>query len=74
MVIPMESLVDMAAEKKRLEKEIAQIEAEVARLEPRLKDESFLAKAPPAVVEKERQKLHSLTDKLGRLKQEIQKY
>ncbi len=74
VVIPMESMVDMAAEKKRLEKEIAQSEAEVSRLETRLKDESFLAKAPPAVVEKERQKCYALADKLSRLKQEIQKY
>ncbi|MEK7353549.1 MAG: class I tRNA ligase family protein, partial [Chloroflexota bacterium] len=74
VVIPMESMVDLVAEKKRLEKEIDQSEAEVARLEARLKDESFLAKAPPAVVEKERQKCYALRDKLARLKQEIQKY
>ena len=74
VIIPMESMVDLAAEKKRLEKEIAQNEAEAARLEARLKDESFLAKAPPAVVEKERQKCYALKDKLSRLNQEIRKY
>jgi len=74
VVIPMESMVDRAAERKRLQKEIAQVEAEVTRLEARLKDESFLSKAPPEVVEKERQKWNSLADKLGRLKLELQKY
>ena len=74
VVIPMESMVDLAAEKKRLEKEIEQSQAEVTRLEARLKDENFLGKAPAAVIEKERQKCYALTDKLGRLKQEILKY
>ncbi|HLB27925.1 MAG TPA: valine--tRNA ligase [Dehalococcoidales bacterium] len=74
VVIPVASMVDLAAEKARLEKEIEQAQAEVTRLETRLKDEGFLAKAPPAVVEKERQKCYALNDKLGRLKQQMLKY
>ena len=74
VVIPMESMVDTAAEKKRLEKDIAGAEGELARLEARLNDQSFLSKAPPPVVEKERQKSLALNDKLSRLKQEILKY
>jgi len=71
VVIPMESMVDVAAEKKRLEKEIEQNQAEVSRLEARLKDREFLAKAPAAVVDKERNKLYTLSDKLKRLKGKI---
>ena len=74
VVIPMESMVDLAAEKKRLEKEIEQSQAEVARLEARLKDANFLSRAPAAVIEKEREKCYAIIDKLGRLKQEILKY
>jgi valyl-tRNA synthetase len=74
VVIPMESMVDLEAEKRRLEKEIEQSQAEVARLEARLKDANFLSRAPAAVIEKERQKCYALTDKLGRLQQEILKY
>jgi valyl-tRNA synthetase len=74
VVIPMESMVDLEAEKRRLEKEIEQSQAEVARLEARLQDANFLSRAPAAVIEKERQKYYALTDKLGRLKQEILKY
>jgi valyl-tRNA synthetase len=71
VVIPMESIVNLEAEKKRLLKEIEQSQAEAARLEALLKDKAFLTRAPAAVVDKERQKLHSLTDKLERLKQKI---
>jgi valyl-tRNA synthetase len=71
VVIPMESMIDLKAERKRLQKEIEQSQAEVARLEAMLKDKAFLTRAPEAVVSKERQKLDTLTDKLERLKQQL---
>ncbi|MFC2011425.1 valine--tRNA ligase [Chloroflexota bacterium] len=74
VVIPMESMVDIEAERKRLEKEIEQDQAEVVRLEARLNDQDFLTKAPAAVIEKERQKSYALIDKIGRLRQQILKY
>jgi valyl-tRNA synthetase len=70
VVIPMASLYDLEAERQRIKKEMEQIQAEVARLENRLADQAFLAKAPAAVIEKERQKLYTLTDKLERLKEQ----
>jgi valyl-tRNA synthetase len=71
VVIPMESIVDLEAERHRLQKEVEQNEAEAARLEARLKDRNFLTRAPEAVVEKERNKLAVVKDKLKRLKQEL---
>jgi valyl-tRNA synthetase len=71
VVIPMESMVDLEAERRRLQKEVEQNEAEAARLEARLKDRHFLTRAPEAVVEKERNKLAVVQDKLARLKQEL---
>jgi len=71
VVIPMESMVDLQAERKRLQKEIEQCQAEVASLEARLKDKAFLTKAPAAVVDKERDKLAIRKDKLERLKQQL---
>jgi valyl-tRNA synthetase len=70
----MESMVDLEAERRRLERELEQNQAEVDRLEARLKDEKFLSKAPAAVIEKERQKSYSLADKIARLKQQLLKY
>jgi valyl-tRNA synthetase len=71
VVIPMESMVDLEAERRRLQKEMEQNEAEASRLEVRLKDRHFLTRAPEAVVEKERNKLAVVKDKLKRLKQEL---
>jgi valyl-tRNA synthetase len=70
VVIPMASMFDLEAEKKRVQKELAQVEAEVGRLESRLRDQAFLTKAPAAVIEKERQKLYTLNDKLEKLRQQ----
>ncbi len=69
VVIPMENMVDLETEKKRLKKEIDQCQAEIARLEARLKDKEFLTKAPAAVIDKERQKLATAREKLERLKE-----
>ncbi len=71
VIIPMASMVNLEAEKKRLEKEIEQSQAEVARLDARLNDSAFLTKAPASVVGKERDRLAVVQDKLARLKQEL---
>jgi len=71
VVLPWAGMVDLAAERKRLEGEISGVEKEIDRLEQRLKDAAFVAKAPAAVVDKERGKLQGFKDKLRRLKQEL---
>jgi len=68
VVLPMVGMVDQIG---RLNKEIEACRAEVSRLEARLKDSSFLAKAPTSVVERERGKLAKLKDKLERLEQRL---
>jgi valyl-tRNA synthetase len=74
VVIPMESMVGLQAERKRLEQEIEQSQAGVARLEAKLEDRAFLTKAPPEVVDKERDKLAERKDKLERLKQQLTRF
>jgi len=74
VIIPMESMVDVEAEKKRLQQEIEQNQAELARLQDRLGDQAFLAKAPANVIDKERDKLALRKDKLERLKQQLARF
>jgi valyl-tRNA synthetase len=74
VIIPMESMVDLDAERKRLEGEIAQSQAQIASLEERLKDKAFLSKAPETVVAKEREKLAERQDKLKRLKEQLGRF
>ncbi len=65
VILPLEGMVDADAEKSRLLKEFEANQAEIARIEKLLLDESFTTKAPPAVVERERQKLSDRKDKLA---------
>ena len=74
VIIPMESMVDLKAEQKRLEGEIAQSQTQIASIEGRLKDKAFLAKAPKSVVAKEREKLAERKDKLKRLKEQLARF
>jgi valyl-tRNA synthetase len=74
VVLPMASLVDVAAEKKRLEQEIAQCQGEVARLEKLLGDGAFCSKAPEAVVLKQQQALDASRSRLERLKQQLGRF
>jgi len=74
VIIPMASMIDIAAEKEQLQKEIAQTQTEVARLETMLNNEQFLDKAPNAVVDKERNRLEETKDKLIRLQQQWDRF
>ncbi|HWR71110.1 MAG TPA: class I tRNA ligase family protein, partial [Dehalococcoidia bacterium] len=62
IVLPM--TVDVDAEKQRLEQEKESLQARITGLEARLSDQTFLSKAPQAVVEKERSKLQDSQTKL----------
>jgi valyl-tRNA synthetase len=71
VVVPMASMIDVAVEREKIQKEIAQIDADVIRLEARLKDEAFLSKAPAAVVTKEKERLVERKERVARLRQQI---
>jgi len=71
VVLPLAGMVDRLAEEQRLVKEGEEIKARIAQLEARLRDNAFLSKAPSQVIEREKQKLAMLEDKLKRLHQEL---
>ncbi|MFA3759451.1 valine--tRNA ligase [Yersinia sp. 2466 StPb PI] len=57
VLIPMAGLIDKATELDRLAKEVAKLEAEIERIESKLGNEGFVARAPEAVVAKERERM-----------------
>jgi valyl-tRNA synthetase len=61
--------VDRTAERERLDKEIAKVEAELTATEAKLKNKSFVDRAPKAVVEEHRQRKKSFGEQLAKLKQ-----
>lgn len=62
--LPLEGIFDFEKEKQRLEKEKKQIQLEMEKLENKIKNPSFLEKAKPDVVEKEREKYNTWKEKL----------
>jgi len=73
VLIPMAGLIDKDAELARLAKEIERLEKDIARTEGKLGNEKFVAKAPEAVVEKEREKLKDAAASLQQLKEQRDK-
>jgi valyl-tRNA synthetase len=68
--IPLSGMLDKDAERLRLEKELAGIQAQVDRLEKLLASD-FASKAPAPVVQKERERLASLEVTAGKLKAQL---
>ncbi|WP_027523248.1 valine--tRNA ligase [Bradyrhizobium sp. Ec3.3] len=54
--LPLKGVVDLAAERVRLDKEIAKADADIKRAESKLANEKFVANAAEEVVEEEREK------------------
>ncbi|PNH96991.1 valine--tRNA ligase [Vibrio diazotrophicus] len=70
LMIPMAGLIDKDAELARLAKEVAKTEGEIKRIEGKLGNEGFVAKAPEAVIAKEREKLEGYKDTLAKLEEQ----
>jgi valyl-tRNA synthetase len=66
--LPLEGLIDLEAEKKRVLAEITKVEAEIAKVEAKLNDSSFVEKVPAAVLEDHRTRQVNWNEKLETLK------
>ena len=69
LFLPMKDLVDYDKEAQRLKKDMEKTESEIERAEKKLANESFVSKAKPEVVEKEREKLAMYKENLKNLKE-----
>ncbi|MCP3043980.1 valine--tRNA ligase [Xanthomonas euvesicatoria] len=70
LLVPLEGLVDMDAERTRLDKEIKRVEGEIAKCNGKLGSATFVQNAPAAVVEQERARLNDWTTQLTGLREQ----
>jgi valyl-tRNA synthetase len=67
VLLPLTGVIDLEQEKSRLAKEIAKLSGEIEKIDKKLGNEAFIAKAPVEVVEEQRERLADLTVSLGKL-------
>ncbi|MBF8268928.1 MAG: valine--tRNA ligase [Gammaproteobacteria bacterium] len=68
LLVPLAELINFADELRKLEKELDRLDNERQRTADKLNNQNFIGRAPPAIVQKERDKLNEMTDAIGKLK------
>ena len=71
LYLPLEGLIDLDAERERLGKEIAKVEAELVTVRKKLANENFVANAPGAVVAEHRQREKDFGERLTQLQEMV---
>jgi valyl-tRNA synthetase len=56
VALPLKGVIDLSAEKARLDKELAKADADIRRVDAKLANEKFVANAPEEIVEEEKEK------------------
>ena len=69
--IPLEGLIDLEEERKRLEEEKTRLEGEVARCEKMLSNPGFMNKAPQSKIDEEKAKLEKYKDMLAKVMESL---
>lgn len=71
VVVPLRGVVDFDAERERLERERGKVQSDLASVNAKLANESFVTRAKPEVVEREREKQNRLETELAKLEESI---
>jgi valyl-tRNA synthetase len=71
LAAPIGEAADMAQEKERLDREVARIGEDIAKLERKLENADFLSRAPQAVVEENRSRLEELRNRRDKVKKNL---
>jgi len=66
--LPLAGVIDFDAERVRLKRDIAKEEVEIGKIDKKLDNEQFVAKAPPEVIEEQRERRADAVARLERLK------
>ncbi len=71
--LPLKGVIDLSAEKTRLEKELAKVAADIARVDGKLGNADFIARAPEEVVEGEREKRDAAVVRQGKILEALER-
>lgn len=69
--IPLEGIIDIEKERERLIKESDRLESSIGAVTGKLKNKSFVEKAPKEIVEKEKEKLNFLKGELEKINKNL---
>jgi valyl-tRNA synthetase len=73
LALPLAGIIDVAAERARLAKEQAKAAADIARVDAKLGNADFIARAPEEVVEGEREKREEAQARLAKIKEALER-
>ena len=73
LLVPMKGLIDVAAERARLDKQMTRTEADLAKARGKLANENFVNNAPEAVVTQERERVAEFEKTITQLTEQLQK-
>ncbi len=72
ITLPVSGLVDLATEQKRLTRELADAQGTLGRAEELLANENFMARAPEAVILKEKQRAKEARNRVDQVKERME--
>jgi len=71
--LPLEGVVDIAAERARLDKEIAKLDGEVKKIDAKLGNADFLKRAPEEVVEEQRERREAALARRAKVSEAVER-
>ena len=73
VALPLKGVIDLSAEKARLDKEIVKAEADIKRVDAKLGNEKFVANAPEEIVEEEKEKREAAVERKAKLQEALER-
>ncbi|MCA1453990.1 valine--tRNA ligase [Bradyrhizobium sp. BRP22] len=71
--LPLKGVIDLAAERARLEKELAKADADIKRVDAKLSNEKFVANAPEEIVEEEKEKREAALERKAKILEALER-
>jgi len=71
--LPLKGVIDVAAEKTRLEKELGKVDSDIKRVDAKLGNPDFMKRAPEEVVDGEREKREEAEDRRGKILEALER-